>query len=219
MNRLTMRGMLRRRLNEQAPPAGEGYWSNADLDELLNQASFWTQKKVMRINPLAFMAWYRASLQAGENFYRRPLGSWWEFEVAVKASPVASVYTKLERKPYKVVRDLVSGSAPVWSKMGTYISIFPAPPDNISQGLQVIHTPLLSMSDDDSVLDLHPSLHLLVVVKANDLALAEVPETPARKDVIAEYTELLSDLVMIYGRDALDGSDRLWIPPESIGRE
>lgn len=214
-----MRGMLRRRINEQAPPAGEGYWSDSVCNELLNQAAYWTQKKVLRVNPLAFMAWYRASLVSGESFYRRPVGSWWEFEVAVKASPTATIYTKLERKPYKAVRDLESGSTPCWSKMGTFLAIFPVPPDNISAGLQVIHTPLISMSDDDSVLELHPSLHMLVVAKANDLALADVPEVPARKDVQAEMAESLADLPLIYGRDAADGLDRLWIPPEQIGRE
>jgi hypothetical protein len=211
--------MLRRRVNEQSPVPGEGYWADSDLNELLNQAAYWAQKKVLRVNPLAFLAWYRTAIQLGESFYRRPLGSWWEFEVAAKLTSSATVWTKLERKPYKAVRDLESSSDPCWSKMGTFIALFPAPSEAIASGLQVIHTPLLSMSDDDSVLDLHPSLHLLVVAKANDLALAEVAETPARKDVREELAELLADIPLIYSRDALDGQDKIWIPPESIGRD
>jgi len=215
MNRSTMRSVLRRRLNEQTPHN----WTDVELDDLLNEALFWVQKKALRVNPLAFLTWTRTTLKKDESFYKRAVGSWWEFEVAVKATAAATTYTPLKRHPYKEIREFESVQEVVgWAKMGTFIAILPAPPEDIVDGLQVIHTPLLTMAVDTDVPDLHLSLHTMVVVKANQLALQERPESPQSAPVMAELKDLDADIVLVYGREAIDSVDRLWIPPEAIGR-
>lgn len=216
MNRADMRSTLRRRLNEQTPQN----WTDGELDQLLNESLFWVQKKVMRVNPLAFLSWFRTGLVANESFYKRPVGSWWEYEVGVKATPSATTYTPLDKRPYKTVRDRESAINvdTTWSKMGTFIAILPAPPFDITNGLQIIFTPLLTMAVDTDVPDLHPSLHTQLVTKANQLALQEQPESPMSASLEADLRSVDEDVVLVYGREAIDGLDRVWMMPESIGR-
>lgn len=210
-----MRGVLRRRVNEQTPDN----WSDVELNETLDEALFWVQKKVMRVDPLAFMAWSRTSLVANESFYNRPVGSWWEFEVAVKGSPSDTKYTPLPRQPYKAIRDFtVDQAGTAYAKVGTFLAIFPAPAFNVTDGLQIIYTPLLTMAVDTDVPAVHPTLHTMIVVKANHLLLQERPESPQLKPVQDELQDLDPDVALVYARASVDGLDRLWIPAEAIGR-
>lgn len=215
MTRGSMRSVLRRRLNEQTPHN----WQDTELNELLNEAAFWAQRQVLRLNPLAFLAWFRTGLVANESFYKRPVGSWWEFEVAVKETAGATTYTPIDRGAYKAIRTLERGQTGRWAKMGTFLALFPASVENIPDGLQIIHTPLLSMSEDTDVIDLHLSLHMMVVAQANLFALMERPETPAKNDVKVELKGYLDDMPYVYGRDSVDGVDRLWIPSDILGRD
>ena len=215
MNRATMRGVLRRRLNEQTADN----WDDTELNALLDESLFWVQKKIARVDPIAFMAWARTSLVANESFYNRPVGSWWEFEVAVKGNPSEPTYTPLARRPYKAIRALTSDQAETaYSKVGTFLAIFPPPPFNVTDGLQIVYAPLLTMAVDTDVPAVHPSLHTMIVVKANHLALQEQPESPQLRPVQDELADLDGDIMLVYGRSAVDGLDRLWIPAEALGR-
>lgn len=210
-----MRGVLRRRLNEQTPDN----WSDVELNALLDESLFWVQKKIMRVDPAAFMAWSRTSLVANESFYNRPVGSWWEYEVAVKGNPSETTYTPLPRQPYKAIRAFTSDqSETAYAKVGTFLAIFPAPTFSITDGLQIIYTPLLTMAVDTDVPAINPALHTMIAVKANQMALQERPESPQLGPVNDELKDLDPDVALVYARSSLDGIDRLWIPAEAIGR-
>lgn len=213
MNRATMRDMLRKRINEETA----NDWTDTQLNSLLDVALGQTQRKVLRFNPLAFLAWYRAPITANESFYRRPIGSWWEYCVEVKLTAAATQYTELVKRPYRIAREALD-SAPVYAKLGTFLAIYPTPTETVTAGLQVIHTPLLTFPDDDIEVDLHTALHLLVVVRAHKLALANTPETQAHALVLAEIRELEEDMAFLYGRTDLQ-NEKLWLPPESVGRD
>jgi hypothetical protein len=212
MNRATMLTMLKRRVNDQYG----GYWDDDSyLCSMLNTAALEIQKEVLKYNPLAFLSLYRVDITAGESFYPKPEGMWWEKEVGVKL-PSDSDYTPMERLPWSLVRNRTSGN-PVYSGDGTFFLIKPTPAETLTLGLQVLFTPILTMSEDTDVLPLHLGLHLAVVIKANQLLLAEVPETPAREAVMAELADQISSIPIVY-RGGNVHSDRIYLDEQLLGR-
>jgi hypothetical protein len=212
MTRAEMRTMLRRRLNETS--AAASYWSDTDLNVLLTTAAMDVQKRLLQLNKLCLLVWYLTDLTT-ERFVPKPIGFWWEYEVGVKMTGGASDFSYIKPFPYKLLRDTQDAG---YAHVGRYLYITPQATEVVSGGIQLLYTPLVSMSDDTSVPDINPSLHIAIVVQAHRRALKEAGETPMMQALDAEWKEFDGDFYLVATQSAAEGG-HLWIPAESVGRQ
>lgn len=198
MNRSTMRSVLRRRVMEAAP--GEN-WTDANLNEILNDALVQAQKEVMALVPDAFVHIARQNLVAAQEFYAQPAGIWYELHVQTLNASTGR-YDDIEQRDYSVGRTKTSADSEItYSILGRHFAIHPIPVAAVTDGLQTIFVPTLSMSDDADVPEIHLGLHMLIVLWAHRMLVGETGEQVAEiKDLIGEYRAAIPSYYRRSGR-------------------
>lgn len=207
MTRSTMRARTRRLLQEVTPDL----WSDTDVNELLNTAASLVQKEVLKIDRMAFARWEQRPLVKDQNFYSKPEFLWFFHEVAIKNTSAAGGYEALIRKDYNIARDITRGD-PVYTQIGEFLGIFPAPTATLTAGLQLLWCPTLAMAVDTDVLPLHPALHEAVVRWAQKLGMGDTDDPEAKVD--ATLHTLLADIPMYY--QANPDNETFWLDMPAI---
>jgi len=208
MNREVMRTLLRRRLLEPT----EDQWDDSTLNSLLNVALTLVRKQVRKVDPEFDIRWEYRDTVAGTNWYEKPAGTRGSIEIGVKASASDSDYTALKRQAYHIARVQVAitDSTMVYCHRGAYIGLFPAPTTSVADGIQFLHAPTETLSDDTDIPRLEESLQYATVCWAALLAKGESPEDDS-KDA-KELARLLGDIPADYG--TIDLSQPILLQPD-----
>ncbi len=189
-----MRTLLRRRINEITADQ----WADGDLNDVLNLGLHQVQKRIMAIDPEAFIYIARAPITALEEFVPKPVGMWYEKAVRLKDSSTG-LYGGIEKMDYYLAETLTSGDA-VYSHLGRFLAIHPIPSANVTNGVEILYIPVLSMAVDTDVPDVHIGLHD-AIVKAAQLSL--LPETGEPfKDLQASLDAELLEIPLYYRQSA-----------------
>lgn len=212
MNRAGMREILRRRLNESSAD----FWSDSALNTLLETAAYDVQCQLLVFNPLCLLNWMTTPITHDVQFYAKPVGFWWEYEFGVKLTAAATAYSYYDSPlPYKRLRDTQEAG---YAHVGRHFYLSPKPAEDVAAGIQLLYTPLLSMSDDTSVPDISPAYHMAILVKAHLLTFPETAESPLQAAVMDEWKKETEKFPLV-AQQSYNGPMRLWLPPESIGRQ
>ncbi len=196
MNRVTMRDLLRRRLND--PEVG-GTFSNAELNTMLNVSLCAVEKEILKIRPYAFLQWELWDITANQERYPLTVGTINLVCVGRRTDPAAR-FSVLERKD---LRPILNGEASGYCHAGREVVLSTdLVTQTIAQGLRAIHVPALELSDDASTTEdkgLPRPLDMAVVVWAQEYLTPE--QGSARKEAAEERRELLADLPQYFVQD------------------
>lgn len=194
MTRGTIRTVLRRNIKD---PETGGEFSNAELNDIINLGYSLVQKEVRKFYPEAHLTWDYINTEVGENWYPLP-PTFSVTHVGYKASATDTVWTVLG--PPKAYRDLAglvtTGSTTYYTRRGQWIGIFPAPTEAVTDGIEIVHNSIHSMSADGETPRVKVPLHLAILYWAKLIALGETDanagETRQRLD------EILGDIASWY---------------------
>lgn len=195
MTRGTIRTVLRRILLDV--PADQ--WSNSELNEHINTAYAAVRKQIRKFDPEDALFWETRNLESGVNWYLKPEGTRGIAEVALLSS---GTYVPIKRKFYREIvpfgaTEPLSTSDSVYCHRGKYIGIFPTPTANVTNGIQIIHIPTDTLSDDSDVPIAELTLHMAIVYWAALFAKGESPEDDTKE--AKSLRALLSDIPADYG--------------------
>ena len=175
MTREGARRFARRRLQERTADN----WSDAEINELNNEALHLVQKEIIKVSADEFFTIATADTVVGQEFYRVPDNFWYEFEIGYKASSSLSDWPVIEKGNYHALKTHVNGSAK-YSRRGQYFSIRPIPSQAVTAGLRILYCASLSLDvgasevvRDANVIPVHPALHMAVPIGAALLARGE----------------------------------------------
>ena len=185
------RAILRSRLHEEV----SDQWSDARLNTLLNLGLAEVQKKIIAIDPMAFVWIDKGDIvvPAGrEMLYPWPEGFQYEFEVAVLGDD--GKYGVIPRIDYHASRDYSSELA--YAPHGAHFILAPAPTSAKVDGLQIKYMPTLTMASDAVTLPVKQGLHMAVVIYAERFALGDTGES--RKDSQEELAEIINGIPQFY---------------------
>lgn len=210
MTRGDMRGVLRAQLKDEG---GSPTFSDTRLNTYLSEGLHLVQKEVMKVAPEAFVSWYTQDITANNEFYAAPAGFWYELRVEV-LDTTDNKYKKIGKLPLDFFETRTSSAATVYTRKGRWILLNPTPAAAINDGLRLIFVPTLGMSADTDTPDLHPGLHMAMVLWAKKIATGEDDETNEATD--RDLAALLADIPMYY----LSGGDteKFWISPSTLGK-
>lgn len=200
MNRGTMRTLLRRELRDVA----QVQWpTNADLDDILNYSYSVIQKEIRKHFKEAHLFWDYMNLVAGTSWYPLPQ-TFGISQVSAKGASTDTYYTPLKYKRYRDIgpRQIISGGSLVtqiigtqmnYTRRGQWIGLFPAPTVSITSGLEVMHSPIMSMGSDDEIARIKVPLHLAIVLHAKLVALGET-DADETASTLQRLGEIVNDL-------------------------
>lgn len=189
-----MREILSRRLSETAP--GDS-WPVAVLDDTLNLALAKAQVAIMKINPMAFVYIAHQNIVANQEFYDAPAGMIYELHNKL-LNTSSNRYQRIKKEDYALAeeRSTDSGARVTYSNVGRHFAITPVPSVNITNGLQTVYVPTLSMSDDSDVPDLKLGLHMLIPLWAHRFLLGDTEESTAEVNELINALE--QDIPWVY---------------------
>lgn len=202
MNKGALRTIWRRRVRDTASVE----WQDSEADQILNDAYAWVQKEILKVARDSHLSWDTIPTTAGIDAYPLPptFGIRW---LGIKSKSTDTNWTKLEPKEWSKIQEFVMPVGAVsqvaltksyYSVMGQYIVITPIPSVSISDGIRLIHDPIMSMSSNDDLDEprIKTPLHVAIVEKATLIALGDTDETSVQaKERLAE---LMQDLGQWY---------------------
>lgn len=220
MNRSALREILRRNIND---PVSGGLFSDEELNDILNIAYANIQKEIRKINPEAHIFWDYINSIAGESWYPLP-ETFGIKRVGLKDTSASTNWSKLDKK---VLDDIDPVARPVttkdgvllpnnqvnilgqfYARVGQWIGIFNPPTASVTNGIQLLHSPIMSMAADSDYPRIKVPTHMGIVWWAKLLAKGETDETaPETK---ARLAELMGDLPTWYDYDT-DANERFQV--------
>jgi hypothetical protein len=206
MTRAQIRAKLRRRLNEEVGDSAGG-WTDVELNSEINDAYAWVQKEVYKIFPEAHLFWDYMNSTASTSWYPLP-DSFGVSEVGLKAASTDTTFTRLDKKVYEDIKDLTTGYGPYYCLRGQWLGIFPAPSAGVTNGIELVHTPIMTLSADTDVPRVKTPIHEAIVLKAKDSLLGDLDSQSAQnRQSLADY---VNDLALWYEKHT-DDADRLQV--------
>jgi hypothetical protein len=192
MNLLQLRTKLRRKVQDVASQQ----WSDVECNEAINQAYYDIQAEVHIVNPEAIISWDYIDSVAGTNWY--PLPPTFGFSsVSIKAQP-GDEFVKLDEKLYEDIRS-INGTSQYMTRRGEWIGIFPAPSVSVTQGIELMHKPIATLTVDADEPKLKLPLHNTIVLMAKIDLLGDTNEDSANDK--ARVKGQLERLAMWYNMD------------------
>jgi len=201
MTRGQIRALWRRHVRDTAGVE----WDDTEANEIINLAYGLVQKEIVKIDRTAHVFWDYIPTTAGTSWYELP-SSFGIIRVGLKTNTADLAWTKLDPKGYNKLQEFLDPLATgaqvsatgraYYTVMGTVLGIFPAPKNSVSDGLQLIHTPLMSLGGDSEVPRVKIPLHLLIVYWAKLIALGDTDESSG--ETRDRIREMLDDLPLWY---------------------
>ena len=218
MNLLSLRASTRAKIQEKTP-GSDPRWTDARVDEAINNRYFEGQDRLNRIRPGYFDTLAYISLVAGTAEYDRPF-----FKPVLGYSRLASdgqyvdcnVYswTSVQPPAEHEVSRLFQPSTTAVVEFGSRITVYPTPTANQALGLRVSSDLAMSLTNDLDVPRLRSELHWRMAFGAAAELLADDPTYPE-----AAKAKLESDWLYLFApdRDPLKRLCRLY-PYRTMGR-
>lgn len=193
-----LRTMLKRRLQDTA----NAQWSDAVLNDYLNFGYQYMEKRILEVDPMAFIYTDTASLTNAVPDYPMPANSMWEVGVYIKGAGGDYAWLDYIELPW-----IQAGGSANWdsnpftsgySRKGRYLVIYPTPTSTIATGLKLEYVPWLTMGSDTDVPELDVGLHEGIVYRAEEIALGDTAQeaVKAREDL----SQMVTDISRYYRR-------------------
>ena len=197
--RAQLRNMLKRRLQD----TGNAQWTNAVLNDYLNHGLQYMQKRILEVDPMAFVYTDTATLTVDVADYPMPANSMWEVGVFTKATATAD-YAWLDRieRPW-----LQAGGSTNWeanpfsagyARKGRYLVIHPTPTATIAAGLKLEYVPWLTMAADTDVPEVDVGLQEGIVYRAEEIALGDTAQEAVKAK--EDLAQIVTDISRYYRR-------------------
>lgn len=195
MTRSQLKTLFRRRVHDV-----EGIqWSDTEQNEICNLAYSKVQKEIVKVRSDAFLFWDYLDTVVGQSLYPLP-ATFGVRRVGLKASAADTTWSKLSKKEWEALMDMASGSRLTKTYYtlpnDIWLGIYPAPTAAVPAGIELVHTPILALSDDAEVprikLPIHDAIALWMVI----IAKGETDEDGALAK--AELNNLIEDLPFWY---------------------
>jgi hypothetical protein len=202
------RGEMRALLRKQVQDVAEDQWQDSELDSILNLAYANVQKEIVKVDREAHLFWDYIDTVAGTSWYPLPQ-TFGISHVGVKLAASDTGYTVLgPPKRYRDVKDVETSSTTYYSIRGQWIGIFPAPGVGVTSGIELVHTPIMSigagLGNDGEVPRIKLPLHLAIVWWAKLICLGDTDEQAG--EARARLAEMINDIPVWYSAhsDAVD---------------
>lgn len=190
-------------------------FSLQEKKDAINEAYALIQKEIRKVDPEAHLTWDYTNTVAGTNWYLLP-DTFGVSLVSLKWATADTFYTALARKRYEDIKDQIvwSGAVQVsstvggtfYTQRGQYIGIFQAPENSVVNGLEIIHSRIMSLSADTDIPKIKTPLHSALPLWSKLLLLGETEETSV--ETRQRLQEILGDLPTWYNISN-DEADRL----------
>lgn len=192
MTLLQLRTKVRRKVQDVA----EVQWTDAEIDESINQSYYDVQAEVHIVNPEATVTFDTMDATSGTHWYPMP-PSFGLISVGLKAA-AADNYTKLGFKLYEDILNL-DGETNFYTRKGEWLGIFPAPSVTLTDGIELQHKAINTLTVDSDEPRLKLPLHNALVLGAKIDLLGDTNEdSQADKD---RYQGIIKRLGMWYNMD------------------
>jgi len=174
-------------------------WSPAEANEIINLAYSKVQKEIVKVKRDAHLYWDYINTVAGTSWYPLP-ATFGIRRVGFKAAATDPTYGKLEPKNYEDIYEFTTGTTGTYyTRMGEWIGIFPPPSAAVVAGIELIHTPILALSDDAEVPRIKLPLHDAIALWAVLIAKGETDEEGQLAK--EELVNIINDLGQWYEAD------------------
>lgn len=198
MNLSQLRTVTRRYVQDTASVE----WSDAEVNQNINDAYYDLQLELQMSNPEAIIAWDTIDLTIDVNWYPKP-PTFGLIQVATDADGGATLsYTKLKFKNYEDIKGL-TGTDQYATERGDWIGLFPAPDLSVTNGMEVMHRPIDTLSADADIPKLKLPTHQAICLQAKIFMLGDTNEN-ADKDE-AKLTKIKERMPLLY-MGAVDGA-------------
>jgi hypothetical protein len=132
------------------------------------------------------------------------------------STAAATTYTQLRRVAYHIARLNTNAEDTVYCLRGRYIGIFPAPTVSVTDGIEMMHAPTPTLSEDTDVPELEETLHYAMVCWTAMLAKGDGLEDDTKES--NELRRILADIPDDYGSGGDLGQPLLLQPDASDAR-
>lgn len=198
MNRGTIRDILRRQIRDTQSVEWD---DDNEINELINVAYSYVQKEIAKSFPEAHIFWDYIDTSVNVSWYPLP-STFGVIQVGLKSSASATTYTNLSGP--KRYRDIGPGAAAQpagiasthYTLRGQWVGIFPAPALAIDDGIEILHNPIMALSDDDEIPRIKTPLHMAVLWWSKLLLLGDTDENV--NETRARLNEVLADIPLWY---------------------
>ena len=192
MTRLTMRTLLRRFVNDV-----DGVeWSDAECNESLNESYYERQGEVQAIDPEAVIFWDNINTTSGTNWYPLP-PTFGVISVGLKATSAETTFTKLDHQIYNDIQEM-SGTTNYYTLRGEWIGVFPAPSASVTNGIELQHRPIHTLTLDSDEPKLKLPIHRAIVLGAKLFLLGDTNEKSVEDEKKLE--KLMENAKLWYGQ-------------------
>jgi hypothetical protein len=205
MNRGVIRSTLRRQIRDTQSVEWD---DDNEVNELINVAYAYVQKEIAKSFPEAHLFWTLMNLTAGTSWYPMP-STFGISQIGMKGASSDTFFNTLKGpKRYRDIgpRTVFSGGTQIaqpadlnstyWTIRGQWFGIFPTPTTSITDGIEIIHTPIMTLSDDNEIPRIKTPLHMAILWWAKLLLLGDTDENVA--ETRARLNEVLSDIPLWY---------------------
>lgn len=193
MTRGQIRTKLRRRVQEEVGDSAGG-WTDAELNAEINVAYAWVQKEIFKVSPEAHLFWDYMNTTASTSWYPLP-ETFGISEVGIKTAASDTDWARLGKKIYDDIRSLATTTS-YYAQRGQWIGIFPAPAAGVTNGLQLVHSPIMSLSADTDVPRIKTPTHEAIVLKAKAQVLGDLDSESAKNR--QDLADIINDLPLWY---------------------
>lgn len=203
MNLASIRTILRRQV--QDPAATQ--FSDQELNDIINLAYSTVQLVVYQHDQEAHIVWETIPVTAGTNWYPMP-DTFGLNQVRLKVNSTDTIWTVLTKKSLNDIETvLTTGPNYYYARRGQWIGIFPTPPTSISDGIQVLHAPIMQLTLDTDIPKIKSPLHIAILWLARLYAQDEDEAVDLTK-VEARLNSLFNSIPSWYEVNS-DAADRL----------
>lgn len=192
MTRLTMRTLLRRFVNDV-----DGVeWTDAECNEALTESYYERQGEVQAIDPEAVIFWDNMNTTSGTSWYPLP-PTFGVISVGHKSASSDTTFSKLDHQLYEDIKDL-TGTTTYYTLRGEWLGIFPAPSDSVTNGIEILHRPIHTMTVDSDEPKLKLPIHRAIVLGAKLFLLGDTNEES--KEDERKLEALMKNATLWYGQ-------------------
>lgn len=192
MTRQTMRTLLRRFVNDV-----DGVeWTDAECNEALTESYYERQGEVQAIDPEAVIFWDNMNTTSGTSWYPLP-PTFGVISVGFKSASSDTTFSKLDHQLYEDIKDL-TGTTTYYTLRGEWLGIFPAPSASVTNGIEILHRPIHTMTVDSDEPKLKLPIHRAIVLGAKLFLLGDTNEES--KEDERKLEALMKNASLWYGQ-------------------
>ena len=168
------KGQMKTLLRKFVRDTPEVQFEDAELDEILNISYGHIQKELVKFNAGWHIAVDTIDVTSGTSWYPMPPSFGLKY-LRFKATSGGD-YLAIGKHNYLDIIGL-TGSDHFYCREGQWLGIFPTPTATVSAGIELLHTPILALAEDDESPKIKTPLHLAIVYQAKLICLGETDES------------------------------------------